>query len=199
MAASTTPITRRRLCAGIGLTALGTALPGLAQVNLVTGDGAQVRTLEVPFVTTPEHIVTAMLELAEVKASDVVYDLGCGDGRIVIAAAKQRGARGVGVEIEDKLVEDARVAAAQQGVANKVRIEQGDLFEMNFRDATVVFLYLSESINMRLWPKFVSQLQPGARIVSHKFKMGDRQPERTVPAGPNELYLWRIPQTGDKK
>ena len=177
---------------------LALAAPGwaLAQTNLVTSDGAPVRTIEVPFVVTPNDTVSAMLDLAGVKADDVVYDLGCGDGRIVIAAAKLRGARGVGVEIDDKLVETARVDVQRAGLQDRVRIEQGDLFEMDFHDATVVMLYLSESINQRLWPKFVRELKPGARIVSHKFAMGERAPERTVAVGGNNLYLWRTPAAG---
>ena len=192
-------LSRRRFCAGLGLSALGASPLLRAQTNLVTGDGAAVRTIEVPFVVTPNDTVRAMLDLAAVKAEDVVYDLGCGDGRIVIAAAALRGARGVGVEIDEKLVETARVDARRAGVADRVRIEQGDLFEMDFRDATVVMLYLSESINLRLWPKFVRELAPGARIVSHKFAMGERQPERTVAVGGNNLYLWRTPTTGGDK
>jgi SAM-dependent methyltransferase len=183
--------TRRRICVGLGLAALGR--PALAQTNLVTGDGVPVRAIEVPFVVTPNPVVAAMLDLAEVKADDVVYDLGCGDGRIVIAAARLRGARGVGVEIDEKLVETARVDARRAGVEARVRIEQGDLFEMDFRDATVMMLYLSDAINQRLWPKFVSELKPGARIVSHKFNMGERSPERSVTVGSSTLYLWRTP------
>jgi SAM-dependent methyltransferase len=202
---------RRRLCsglaAGLGAAALRGALPllsgastaVLAQTNLVTGDGTPVRSADIPFVVTPNDTVRAMLGLAEVKADDVVYDLGCGDGRIVIAAAALFGARGVGVEIDDKLVEQARVDARRAGVEGRVRIEQGDLFAMDFKDATVVMLYLSEAINMRLWPKFVAELKPGARIVSHKFAMGERKPERTVQAGVNEIYLWRTPTPGEKR
>jgi SAM-dependent methyltransferase len=214
--ASSPLLPRRRLCvalsAGLGTAALRGALPALtaalpsvlptdalAQTNLVTGDGAPVRSADIPFVVTPNDTVRAMLDLAEVKAEDVVYDLGCGDGRIVIAAAALHGARGVGVEIDDKLVEQARVDAKRAGVADRVRIEQGDLFAMDFRDATVVMLYLSEAINMRLWPKFVAELKPGARIVSHKFPMGERKPERTVQAGVNEIYLWRTPTSGEKR
>jgi SAM-dependent methyltransferase len=182
---------RRRICAALGLAALGRA--ALAQTNLITSDGTPVRSIEVPFVVTPNPVVEAMLDLAEVRAEDVVYDLGCGDGRIVIAAAKLRGARGVGVEIDEKLAETARVDARRAGVEARVRIEQGDLFEMDFHDATVVMLYLSDSINQRLWPKFVSELKPGARIVSHKFNMGERPAERSVTVGSSTLYLWHTP------
>ncbi|MDB5806231.1 MAG: putative methylase [Betaproteobacteria bacterium] len=186
---------RRQVCAGLGAAALSNAFtrPALGQTNLVTSDGAPVKVIEVPFVVTPNATVRAMLDLAEVKAEDVVYDLGCGDGRIIIAAAQLRGARGVGVEIDPKLVETARIDARRAGVEERVRIDEGDLFAMDFHDATVVMLYLSESINLRLWPKFVSQLKPGARIVSHKFPMGEMAPERTVSAGANEIYLWRTP------
>jgi len=186
---------RRQLCRGLGLAALsGTAaLPAWGQTNLVTSDGAPVKVIEVPFVVTPTQTVRAMLDLAEVKADDVVYDLGCGDGRIIIAAAQLRGARGVGVEIDPKLVETARIDARRAGVEARVRIEEGDLFAMDFHDATVVMLYLSESINQRLWPKFVRELQPGARIVSHKFRIGELAPERAVSAGANEIYLWHTP------
>ena len=182
---------RRRLCAALGAAALGG--PAMAQTNLVTGDGTPVRIIDVPFVVTPSAVVNAMLDLAEVNAEDVVYDLGCGDGRIVIAAAALRGARGVGVDIDEKLVEDARVEARRAGVESRVRIEQGDLFKMDFHDATVVMLYLSPQINQRLWPRFVSELKPGARIVSHKFDMGGMKPERTVTVGFSTLYLWRTP------
>ncbi|HEY4372408.1 MAG TPA: class I SAM-dependent methyltransferase [Burkholderiales bacterium] len=182
---------RRRFCAALGLTAVATA--ARAQTNLITSDGSPVRVIEVPFVVTPNETVRAMLDLAEVKADDVVYDLGCGDGRIIIAAAQLHGARGVGVEIDPKLVETARREAHRAGVEERVRIEQGDLFQMDFRDATVVMLYLSESINLRLWPKFLQELKPGARVVSHKFPMGDHVPERTVHVGYNDIYLWHVP------
>jgi cyclopropane fatty-acyl-phospholipid synthase-like methyltransferase len=151
-----------------------------------------VRFTEVPFVTTADSVVKAMLDLAEVSSKDVVYDLGCGDGRIVIAAARDRGARGVGIEIDDRLVELARSSARSAGVESRVRIEPADLFETDYRDATVVMLYLSDSFNERLWPKFERELKPGTRIVSHKFRMGGRAPERTVSVGYSTLYLWRI-------
>lgn len=191
MQASLQRPSRRRICAGLGMAILGAA--ARAQTNLVTGDGAPVRAIEVPFVVTPNPVVGAMLDLAEVQAQDVVYDLGCGDGRIVIAAAQLRGARGVGVEIDEKLVETARVDAHRAGVDGRVRIEQGDLFQMDFHDATVVMLYLSDALNQRLWPKFVRELKPGARIVSHKFGMGTLAPERSLTVGSSTLYLWRTP------
>ena len=147
--------------------------------------------LEAPFITSPEHIVKLMLDLASITAADMVYDLGCGDGRIVIAAGL-RGARGVGVDLDYDLIANAKVTARQAGVAERVRFERGDLFEMDYREATVVMLYLSEHLNLQLWPRLKAQLKPGARIVSHRFKMGDIKPERTIHIDNRDIHLWRI-------
>ncbi len=163
----------------------------LAQMNLVDSEGRPVGALEAPFITTPESIVPVMLDLASVTAADNVYDLGCGDGRIVIAAA-QRGARGLGVDLDYDLIANAKVAARQAGVADRVRFERGDLFEMDYREATVVMLYLSERLNLQLWPRLKAQLKPGSRIVSHRFKMGDLKPERTIHIDNRDIHLWRI-------
>ena len=185
-------LARRRLIAATGLAAL--AAPGaaaLAQMNLVDSEGRPVGALEAPFITTPEHIVKIMLDLAGVGAADNVYDLGCGDGRIVIAAGL-RGARGLGVDLDYDLIANARVAARQAGVADRVRFERGDLFAMDYREATVVMLYLSERLNLQLWPKLKAQLKPGSRIVSHRFKMGDIKPERTINIDNRDIYLWRV-------
>jgi len=137
-----------------------------------------------------------MLALAGVGQDDVVYDLGAGDGRIVIAAARWRGARGVGVEIDPALVEQARRVAARAGVADRVRFETGDLFAADVHEATVVTLYLSAELNARLRPRLSSQLRPGARIVSHQFAMGDWPPDRTmrltVDGREHVLHLWII-------
>ena len=130
---------RRRITAALGLL----CAPAAAQLNLVDSEGRPVGALEAPFITTPENIIPIMLDLAAVTASDIVYDLGCGDGRIVIAAGR-RGARGLGVDIDDVLIQNAQVAARQAGVADRVRFIKGDLFEMDYREATVVMLYLSE-------------------------------------------------------
>ncbi len=126
-----------------------------------------------------------MLDLAQVKASDVVYDLGSGDGRIVITAAKKYGARGVGIEIDPALVKLATERAAAAGVSDRVRFVTEDLFAANISDATVVTLYLLQSINERLRPKLVRELKPGTRVVSHVFNMGPEwPPEKTIEAGP---------------
>lgn len=184
-----TGLTRRRVLATAALAPVCTA--PLAQLNLVDSEGRPVGALEAPFITTPEGIVKIMLDLAGVGAQDVVYDLGCGDGRIVIGAG-QRGARGIGVDLDHDLIANARVAAQQAGVADRVRFERGDLFEMDYRDATVVMLYLSERLNLQLWPRLKAQLKPGSRVVSHRFKMGDVKPERTIHVDNRDIYLWRI-------
>jgi tRNA A58 N-methylase Trm61 len=152
----------------------------------------------VPYVSTPDRVVHEMLTLAGVSPDDVVYDLGAGDGRIVIAAARWRGARGVGIEIDPDLVRQARLDAERAGVADRVRFESRDLFTADLRDATVVTLYLSPELNVRLRPRLLAKLRPGARIVSHQFSMGDYPPTRTVRLGvdgrEHVLYLWVVPE-----
>lgn len=149
---------------------------------------------DVPYVPTSERVVEAMLDMAAVSEDDVVYDLGSGDGRIVITAAESYGARGVGIEIDPQRVAEARASARYAGVGDQVEIRQGDLFEADLSDATVVTLYLLPSVNLELRPKLFEELEPGTRIVSHDFDMGDWEPERTVEVGNNTVYLWRIPE-----
>jgi len=150
---------------------------------------------DVLYVPTPQPVVEAMLELAEVKATDVVYDLGSGDGRIVITAAKQYGARGVGIEMDPALIKRARETAAAAGVADRVRFVTADLFTTDISRATVVTLYLLQSINERLRPKLVRELKPGARIVSHVFNMGPEwPPEKTITVDRSRVFLWSIPK-----
>ncbi|HEV3350449.1 MAG TPA: methyltransferase domain-containing protein, partial [Methylomirabilota bacterium] len=128
---------------------------------------------------------------------DVVYDLGSGDGRIVIAAARDRGARGVGFEIDPDLVAQAVERARRLGLTERVTFRQDDLFKADLREATVVTLYLSPDLNLRLRPKLLEELRPGSRIVSHNFDMGDWKPTRTLQVTSNEgthtLYLWVVP------
>ena len=135
-----------------------------------------------------------MLKLAGVRKSDVVYDLGCGDGRIVIAATKVYGARGVGIDIDPERIEEARDNARKAGVEALVKFEVGDLFEHDIRNATVVAIYLLPDMNLRLRPKLLSELKPGTRIVSHDFHMGDWKPAKhlLVDAATN-IYLWTVP------
>jgi len=156
------------------------------------------RTPDVPYVPTPPEVVEAMLKAANVKAGDVVYDLGSGDGRIVITAAKKYGSTGTGVDINPYLVEVARQNAKKEGVADKVKFEVGDIFEFDFSKATVVTLYLMPDINLKLRPILWGKLQPGTRIVSHAFSMGDWKPERTIDVNGSNVYLWTIPARGTK-
>jgi SAM-dependent methyltransferase len=162
---------------------------------------------DVPYVPTTEEAVTAMLKLAGIKKSDVVYDLGCGDGRIVIAAAKQYGARGVGIDINPVRIAEAKDNAKKAGVENLVRFEENDLFEADFHEATVVTLFLLPNINLKLRPKLLKELKPGTRIVSNTFDMGDwkADKEATVDGSGDEdgyvshrLFLWTIPARSGK-
>jgi cyclopropane fatty-acyl-phospholipid synthase-like methyltransferase len=153
---------------------------------------AQAPTPDIHYVPTSNGVADAMLKLANVTPSDTVYDLGSGDGRIVIAAAKKFGARGVGVELDGDLVKTARKNAQAAGVADRVTFLQQDLFKTDFSDATVVMLYLSNSVNMRLRALLERQLKPGSRIVSHRFPMDDWQPDAERRVEGTTIYLWRI-------
>lgn len=152
------------------------------------------RTPDVIYVPTPEPVVQAMLELAEVKPGDVLYDLGSGDGRIPIAAAKQHGVRGTGIDIDPERIREANANAEKAGVTNLVTFKQEDLFEADFSDATVVTLYLLDSLNEKLRPKLLAELKPGTRIVSHAFRMGDWEPEQTQTVGTSTIYRWTVPE-----
>ncbi|HXB75686.1 MAG TPA: class I SAM-dependent methyltransferase [Candidatus Acidoferrales bacterium] len=157
---------------------------------------------EVPYVPTTDEAVAAMLKLADVKKTDIVYDLGCGDGRIVIAAARNFGARAVGIDIDPVRIGEAKENAQKAGVGNLVRFEENDLFKSDIHEATVVTLFLLSSVNLRLRPKLLQDLKPGTRVVSNTFDMGDWKPEKEANVGsPDEqsflsrkLYLWTIPK-----
>ena len=151
---------------------------------------------DVPYVPTPQHVVDEMLKLAGVKQGDVVYDLGCGDGRLVITAVKNFGAkRGVGVDIDPQRIKESNENAKAAGVTDRVEFRVQDLFETDFKEATVVTLYLLPDVNLKLRPKLLSDLKPGTRVVSHAFNMGDWEPDKTVTVeqGGQTLYLWTIP------
>lgn len=148
---------------------------------------------DVAYATTPQVVVDAMLDLAQVASDDVVYDLGCGDGRIVIAAAAGRGARGVGIDSDPERIAEAEALARREGVADRVTFILGDLFESNFHDATVVMLYLQPRPNLRLRPRLLSELRPGTRIVSHSYDMGDWMPDEVRRVAGRRIYLWTIP------
>jgi SAM-dependent methyltransferase len=153
---------------------------------------------EVPYVPTPPEVVDAMLKLAGVTSADRLYDLGCGDGRIVIAAAKKYGARGTGIDIDPERIEDATRNAKENGVEDKVRFIQKDLFQAEISDATVVTLYLLSSVNMRLRPKLLKELKPGTRIVSHSFDMGDWKPEKEERVNGRRIMLWIVGKNDPK-
>lgn len=150
---------------------------------------------DVIYVPTPQEVVDEMLALAKVTKDDVIYDLGSGDGRIPITAAKKFGTRGVGIDINPQRIQEANANAQQAGVTDLVEFRQQDLFETDFREATVVTLYLLPSLNVKLRPELFRQLKPGTRIVSHDFDMGDWKPERVVqtPEG-STIYYWVVPE-----
>jgi len=152
------------------------------------------RHLDVWYVATPHEIVDRMLFEAKVRTGDVVYDLGCGDGRMVIAAAKKFGTRGVGIDLDPARIKEARANAKAQGVDNLVTFRVADLFETDLREATVVMLYLLPEVNRRLKPKLFAELRPGARVVSHDFDMGRDWPaDRYVNMGSDGIYMWVMP------
>ena len=160
---------------------------------------------DVPYVPTTEPAVEAMLKLADVKKTDVIYDLGCGDGRIVITAAKKFGTRGVGIDINPVRIQEARENAKKAGVEHLVRFEEKDLFEADIKEATVVSLFLLPNINLKLRPKLIAELKPGTRVVSNTFDMGEwKANKETTLEGQDEdtylshrFYLWVI--TGKEK
>jgi hypothetical protein len=170
----------------------------VALLLLATSAGAQApaRPTKVPdiyFVPTRHAVADAMLKLARVTANDIVYDLGSGDGRIVILAAQKYGARGVGVEIDPKLLEISRQVAREGEVDRRVTFIEGDLFAEDISDATVVTLYLSQGVNRRLESKLRSELKPGTRIVSHQFRIGAWQPDEVIAAEDGtHLFLWTV-------
>lgn len=177
---------RRRFLLGLG--ALGAS--GLIGAQ---EQAAPLRGPDVIFVPTPNEVVDTMLKMAAVTRKDTVYDLGCGDGRIVITAAQKYGARGVGIDIDPERVTEATENVKKAGVADRVKIIRGDLFEADISAATVVTLYLLTDLNLKLRPKLLRDLSPGTRVVSHAFSMGDWKPERTVEISGSTVYLWRIP------
>ena len=153
----------------------------------------RLRPPDVKFVATPQSVVDAMLELARVTSADVVYDLGSGDGRIPITAAKKYGARGVGIEIEPRLIRESAGNAARAGVGDRVRFVNADLFEANISEATVVTLFLLPRLNLQLMPKLKRELKPGTRVVSHYFHMGDEwPPDQSQDVDGLTIYMWTI-------
>lgn len=149
--------------------------------------------LDVPFVPTDEKVVQAMLDLAEVNSKDLLYDLGCGDGRIVVAAALGRNARGIGIDMDPMRVAEAMEYAGNTGVEFMVDFFEGDLLEADFSQATVVTLYLLDLVNVELRPRLLNELRPGTRIVSHAFDMGDWRPDVRQNFSGINLFKWIVP------
>ena len=159
--------------------------------TLVHSAGAQQP--DVVFVPTPQEVVDKMLEMAKVGKGDVLYDLGSGDGRIPVTAAKRFGIRAVGIDIDPQRIAEANENARKDGVANLVQFKREDLFKTKFGDATVVTLYLLPDLNVKLRPRLLAELKPGTRIVSHQFDMGTWKPERKLELNGRTIYLWTIP------
>ncbi|MBD0346077.1 MAG: class I SAM-dependent methyltransferase [Coleofasciculus sp. Co-bin14] len=152
---------------------------------------------DIGYIPTPQDAVEAMLTLANVSADDILYDLGSGDGRVVITAVKKFGARGVGIDIDRERIQEANENARKAGIENRVEFRQQNLFESDFSEATIVILYLLPHLNLRLRPKLLSQLKPGTRIVSHDFDMGEWKPSQVKKMHNEEdstLYYWVIPE-----
>ena len=174
-------------------------LGGGAFVTAATADYAQERSAparepDVIFVPTPHEVVDVMLEMAEVRDGDILYDLGSGDGRIPIAAAKKHKVRAIGIDIAPKRIEEAKANAKAAGVTDRVTFKEDDIFTTDFSDASVVTLYLLDSLNEKLRPRLLSELKPGTRIVSHAFRMGDGEPEETRQVNGARVYRWTVPE-----
>jgi cyclopropane fatty-acyl-phospholipid synthase-like methyltransferase len=165
------------------------AIPAVAQT--VT---AEARKPDVIYVPTPPEVVDAMLELGKVGKNDILYDLGSGDGRIPITAAKKFGIKAVGIDIDPERIAEANANARREGVTDRVTFRNTDLFTADFSEASVVTLYLLDSLNEKLRPKLLRDLKPGTRIVSHAFRMGDWQPEQTRDVNGRMIYLWKVPK-----
>lgn len=152
------------------------------------------RTPDVIYVPTPQEVVEDMLRLADVRKGDVLYDLGSGDGRIAVTAAKKYGVRAVGIDIDPDRIREATDNARKGGVAKLVQFRREDLFAADFREATVVTLYLLPDLNLKLRPQLQAQLRPGTRVVSHQFDMGDWKPDKVLESNGRTVYFWVMPQ-----
>jgi precorrin-6B methylase 2 len=166
------------------------AAPSLARQ---TAPAAPLRSPDVIFVPTPQEVVDAMLKMAKVGPNDVIYDLGSGDGRIPITAARTYKARGVGIDIDPQRIREATENLKAAGVGDRVRFLNQDLFTTDISEATVVTLYLLPSLNLKVLPKLNKELKPGTRVVSHAFDMGDIKPEQTANVNGRTIYMWTVP------
>jgi ribosomal protein L11 methylase PrmA len=176
------------------LLALTAALVIAAPSTLIAQAQRQAsQTPDVIFVPTPQDVVEDMLRLADVKKGDVLYDLGSGDGRIAITAAKKYGIRATGIDIDPERIREANENAKKAGVSNLVQFRQEDLFRADFKDASIITLYLLPDLNVRLRPKLWDELKPGTRIVSHQFEMGNWKPEKKLESNGRTIYFWTVP------
>lgn len=168
----------------------------LLLISIACACNAQSPQLDVPYVPTPEPVVKKMLQMADVKEGDVVYDLGCGDGRIVITAVRDFGARGIGVDLDPERIADSNKNAQAANVADRVKFIEQDLFTMDFSDADVVAMYLLPSVNVKLRPTIL-EMRPGTRIVSHAFDMGDWEADEYAEVEGRSVYFWVVPAKAD--
>ncbi len=182
--------------------ALASQLLGLCAILLFIPSQLTAQDLDVPYVPTPENVVEQMLDLVDVQPSDYVIDLGSGDGRIVIAAAK-RGATGHGIDLDPQRIAEARDNAIENGVDDQIMFIEGDLFETDFSKASIITMYLLPSVNEKLRPELLDKLEPGTQIVSHSFDMGEWEPDKEKvvdvngPSGTHDIYYWVIPAKVD--
>jgi precorrin-6B methylase 2 len=178
----------------IGLLGLATVFMtfGAVAATKYTGEGGVQ--LDVPYVPTPQELVDRMLKLAGVGANDIHYDLGSGDGRIVVTAARDlKVKKGVGVDLDPVRVAEANENAKKAGVTDRVTFHRGDLFQMDFKEASVLTMYLLPEVNLKLRPKILDEMTPGSRVVSHAFTMGDWQPDKHEVVDSRNIYLWIVP------
>ena len=187
----------RRTLLGLGATATGLAL--LPAPRLLAQPATAAPALDVPYVPTPQQVVDRMLKLARVGKNDILFDLGCGDGRIVVTAAKAHGARCTGIDIDPERIAEAKANAKQAGVTDKVTFRVANLFDTDLSSASVVTLYLLPTINTRLRPQLWKQLKVGSRVVSHAFDMGSEwPPEKTETVDGRTIYYWTITEAQKK-
>ncbi len=166
------------------------ALDGATRAQIDRGE----RNPDVIYVPTPQEVVEDMLRLANVRHGDVLYDLGSGDGRIPVTAARRYGVRAVGIDIDPERIREARENARRNGVDQLVQFRIGDLFKADFRDATVITLYLLPDLNLKLRPKLLRELNPGTRVVSHQFDMGSWEPDKKLESNGRTIYFWVVPE-----
>ena len=178
------------------MTILRNALLGLWLLCAIHPAFPQNRTPDVIFVPTPQELVEDMLRLADVKTGDVLFDLGSGDGRIAVTAARKYGVRAVGIDIDPERIREANENAKKNGVEKLVEFRNEDLFKADFKSASVITLYLLPELNLKLRPRLWAELKPGTRIVSHQFDMGDWAPEKKLESNGRTVYFWTIPKSG---